>query len=73
VVYPQTIVQTCNLIRHSLKYVPGRSYDQVVTDLRPIYTVLDADAAHAAPEGSTRSGASSTARTSSASLRAFMF
>jgi transposase-like protein len=39
-VFPQTTVQTCivHLIRHSLRYVPRRSYDQVVKDLRPIYT-----------------------------------
>jgi Transposase, Mutator family len=40
-------VQTCivHLIRHSLKYVPRRQYDQVAKDLRPIYTAIDADAA----------------------------
>ena len=27
-----------HLIRHSLRHVPRRSYDQVVKDLRPIYT-----------------------------------
>jgi len=51
-IYPQTVVQTCivHLIRQSLRYVPRRSYDQVVKDLRPIYTAVDADAAHAALE-----------------------
>ena len=49
-VFPATTVQTCivHLIRHSLRYVPRRSYDQVVKDLRPIYTAVDADAALAA-------------------------
>ena len=44
-VFPQTTVQTCivHLIRHSLKYVPRRQYDQVVKDLKPIYTAIDAD------------------------------
>ena len=51
-IFPTTIVQTCivHLIRHSLKYVPRRQYDQVVKDLRPIYTATDADAAQAALE-----------------------
>jgi putative transposase len=51
-IFPQTEVQTCivHLIRHSLKYVPRRQYDQVVKDLRPIYTATDADAALAALE-----------------------
>jgi putative transposase len=51
-IYPQTTVQTCivHLIRHSLKYVPRRQYDQVVKDLRPIYTATDAEAALAALE-----------------------
>jgi putative transposase len=51
-VFPQTVVQTCivHLIRQSLRYVPRRSYDQVVKDLRPIYTALDPDAAMAALE-----------------------
>jgi putative transposase len=51
-IYPQTVVQTCivHLIRHSLRYVPRRQYDQVVKDLRPIYTAVDADAALAALE-----------------------
>ncbi len=31
-----------HLIRHSLKYVPRRQYDQVTKDLRPIYTAIDA-------------------------------
>jgi putative transposase len=46
-IYPQTTVQTCivHLIRHSLRYVPRRQYEQVAKDLRPIYTALDADAA----------------------------
>ena len=51
-IFPQTTVQTCivHLIRHSLKYVPRRQYDQVVKDLRPIYTAVDADAALAGLE-----------------------
>ena len=51
-IYPQTVVQTCivHLIRQSLRYVPRRSYDQVVKDLRPIYTAVDADAALTALE-----------------------
>jgi putative transposase len=51
-VFPQTVVQTCivHLIRHSLKYVPRRGYDQVVKDLKPIYTATDADAAQEALE-----------------------
>ena len=46
-VFPQTTVQTCivHLIRHSLKYVPRRQYDQVTKDLKPIYTAIDADQA----------------------------
>jgi putative transposase len=46
-VFPATTVQTCivHLIRHSLKYVPRRQYEQVTKDLRPIYTAIDADAA----------------------------
>src|ERR1700677_1840010 len=51
-VFPQTIVQTCivHLIRQSLRYVPRRQYEQVVKDLRPIYTAVNADAALAALE-----------------------
>jgi putative transposase len=51
-VYPQTVVQTCivHLIRQSLRYTPRRDYDQVVKDLRPVYTAVDADAALAALE-----------------------
>src|SRR6188472_3782845 len=51
-VFPATTVQTCivHLIRQSLRYVPRRQYDQVVKDLRPIYTAVDADAAMAALE-----------------------
>src|SRR5262249_58080736 len=46
-VFPATTVQTCivHLIRHSLRYVPRRSYDHVVKYLRPIYTAADDDAA----------------------------
>jgi putative transposase len=48
-VFPKTTVQTCivHLIRHSLKYVPRREREQVARDLRPIYTAVDADQAHA--------------------------
>ena len=51
-VFPQTWVQTCivHLIRQSLRYVPRRQYDQVVKDLRPIYTAVNAEAALAALE-----------------------
>jgi transposase-like protein len=51
-IFPETVVQTCivHLIRHSLKYVPRKQYDQVVKDLRPIYTAIDADAAREALE-----------------------
>ena len=46
-IFPRTTVQTCivHLLRHSLKYVPGREREQVARDLKPIYTALDADAA----------------------------
>jgi transposase-like protein len=52
VIFPETVVQTCivHLIRHSLKYVPRREREQVARDLRPIYTAVDADAAHQALE-----------------------
>jgi putative transposase len=45
--FPATTVQTCivHLIRHSLKYVPRKHYEQVTKDLRPIYTAIDADQA----------------------------
>src|SRR5580700_11115796 len=51
-VFPATTVQTCivHLIRQSLRYVPRRQYEQVVKDLRPIYTAVNADAALAALE-----------------------
>jgi putative transposase len=51
-VFPQTTVQTCivHLIRHSLKYVPRRQYEQVIKDLRPIYTAIDQDQALVALE-----------------------
>jgi putative transposase len=51
-VYPQTVVQTCivHLIRTSLKYVPRRDYDQVVKDLKPIYTAINAQEAEQALE-----------------------
>ena len=50
--FPQTVVQTCivHLIRHSLRYVPRRQYDQVVKDLKPIYTATDVDSAQDALE-----------------------
>jgi putative transposase len=46
-VFPATTIQTCivHLIRHSLRYVPRRQYEQVAKDLRPIYTAIDADTA----------------------------
>jgi putative transposase len=51
-VFPETVVQTCivHLIRTSLKYVPRRQYDQVVKDLKPIYTAINSDAAEQALE-----------------------
>jgi transposase-like protein len=51
-IFPDTVVQTCivHLIRTSLKYVPRRQYDQVVKDLKPIYTAINADAAFDALE-----------------------
>src|SRR4051794_32388795 len=51
-IFPNTVVQTCivHLIRHSLRYVPRREREQVARDLKPIYTAVDADAAHAALE-----------------------
>jgi putative transposase len=51
-IYPATVVQTCivHLIRTSLKYVPRRDYDQVVKDLKPIYTAINAQAAELALE-----------------------
>lgn len=39
-----------HLIRHGLKYVPRREREQVARDLKPIYTAVDADAAHEALE-----------------------
>ena len=51
-IFPGTVVQTCivHLIRHSLRFVPRRQYDQVVKDLKPIYGAIDADAALVALE-----------------------
>lgn len=51
-IFPQTVVQTCivHLIRHSLKYVPRREREQIARDLKPIYTAINADAAHQALE-----------------------
>jgi putative transposase len=51
-IFPNATVQTCvvHLIRHSLKYVPRRDREQVARDLKPIYTAIDVDAAHAALE-----------------------
>jgi putative transposase len=48
-IFPKTTVQTCivHLIRNSLKYVPRREREQVARDLKPIYTAVDADQAHA--------------------------
>jgi putative transposase len=45
--FPDTWVQTCivHLIRHSLRFVPRREYEQVARALKPIYTATDADAA----------------------------
>jgi putative transposase len=51
-IFPETVVQTCivHLIRTSLKYVPRRQYDQVVKDLKPIYTAINAQEAEHALE-----------------------
>ena len=51
-IFPKTTVQTCivHLIRSSLRYVPRREREQVARDLKPIYTAVDADAAHEALE-----------------------
>src|SRR4051812_5661456 len=51
-IIPSTTVQTCivHLIRHSLKYVPRREREQIARALKPIYTAIDADAAHQALE-----------------------
>src|SRR4051794_6787012 len=48
-IFPATTVQTCivHLIRASLKYVPRREREQVARDLKPIYTAVDTDQAHA--------------------------
>ena len=48
-IFPRTTVQTCvvHLIRASLKYVPRREREQVARDLKPIYTAIDSDHAHA--------------------------
>lgn len=48
-IFPKTTVQTCivHLIRASLKYVPRREREQVARALKPIYTAVDADQAHA--------------------------
>jgi putative transposase len=47
-IFPKTTVQTCvvHLIRLSLRYVPRRERERVARDLKPIYTAIDADAAH---------------------------
>jgi putative transposase len=47
-IFPKTTVQTCvvHLIRASLRYVPRREREQVARDLKPIYTAVNADAAH---------------------------
>ena len=46
-VFPQAWVQTCivHLVRQSLRFVPDKHRRQVATDLRPISTAGDADAA----------------------------
>ena len=51
-IFPKATVQTCivHLIRSSLRYVPRREREQVARDLKPIYTAVDADAAHEALE-----------------------
>jgi putative transposase len=48
-VFPKTTVQTCivHLIRASLRYVPRREKERVAKDLKPIYTAINAEAAHA--------------------------
>jgi putative transposase len=39
------VPEAIETVRHSLKYVPRRQYEQVAKDLKPIYTAVDADAA----------------------------
>jgi putative transposase len=59
-IFPKTTIQTCivHLIRLSLKYVPRREREQVARDLKPIYTAIDADAAHRELERFDTNGAS---------------
>jgi putative transposase len=47
--FPDSWVRTCivHLIRHSLRFVPRREYEQVARALKPIYTATDADSAWA--------------------------
>jgi putative transposase len=47
-IFPKTTVQTCivHLIRASLRYVPRRERERVAKDLKPIYTAINAEAAH---------------------------
>jgi putative transposase len=51
-VFPHAWVQTCivHLIRHSLRFVPDKHRKKVASDLRPIYTAVDADTAKQALE-----------------------
>jgi putative transposase len=51
-VFPLAWVQTCivHLIRQSLRFVPDKYRRQVATDLKPIYTAVDAAAAAEALE-----------------------
>lgn len=49
-VWPLTIVQTCiiHLIRNSFRLVSKKHWDPLKRDLKPIYTAVSVDAAHAA-------------------------
>src|SRR5437588_4953421 len=51
-VFRETVVQACivHLIRYSMQHVPRRQYDQVVKDLKPIYTASGVDSAQDALE-----------------------
>jgi transposase-like protein len=49
-VWPQAVVQTCiiHLIRNTFRLASRRDWDQLKRDVKPIYTAVNADAAHAA-------------------------
>jgi putative transposase len=51
-VWPLSIVQTCiiHLIRNTFRLASKRDWDELKRDVKPIYTAVNADAAHAALE-----------------------